>query len=173
MLEKKVINWYINIVLPAIQLDKTQHKTQQKELSMKRVKFLVCMTILLSLTFMGCQTAKKVSPEEAVNAQVNKFAQALKAKDIDTVMTLFSEKFEHYEWGDKAGAKEFLQQAADVGYLDSLEVDLSKMQIKVEGSTATAYPIEVTGNFGSTTVELVFTNENGNWLITGVDASDI
>ncbi len=140
---------------------------------MKRLNFLVCVTILLPLTFVGCQTAKKVSPEEAVNAQVNKFAQALKAKDIDTAMTLFSEKFEHYEWGDKAGAKEFLQQAADVGYLDGLEVDLSKMQIKVEGSTATVYPIEVTGNFGSTTVELVFTNENGNWLITGVDASGI
>jgi len=140
---------------------------------MKRLRLLVFAMMILPLVVAGCQTAKKVSPEEAINAQVNKFAQALKAKDIDTVMTVFSEKFEHYEWGDKAGAKEFLQQSADVGYLDGLEIDLSKMQIKVEGSTATAYPIEVTGNFGSTTVELVFTNENGNWLITGVDASNL
>ncbi len=140
---------------------------------MKRLRLLVFAMMILPLVVAGCQTAKKVSPEEAINAQVNKFAQALKAKDIDTVMTVFSEKFEHYEWGDKAGAKEFLQQSADVGYLDGLEIDLSKMQIKVEGSTATAYPIEISGNFGSTTVELVFTNENGNWLITGVDASNL
>ncbi|MCX8064422.1 MAG: hypothetical protein N3G21_04540 [Candidatus Hydrogenedentes bacterium] len=140
---------------------------------MKRVKFLVSVLILVSLIALGCQTGKKITPEEAISSQVNKFVQSLKAKDIETAMTVFSEKFEHYEWGDKAGAKEFLQQAADVGYLDGIEIDLSKMQIKVEGSTGTAYPIEVSGNFGSTTVELVFTNENGNWLVTGVDASNL
>lgn len=140
---------------------------------MKSVKVMIILLVAVPLVFAGCQTAKKVTPEEAIASQVNKFAQALKAKDIETAMSVFSEKFEHYEWGDKAGAKEFLQQAEDVGYLDGLEIDLSKMQIKVEGSTGTAYPIEVSGNFGSTTVELVFTNENGNWLITGVDASNL
>jgi len=142
----------------------------KKQLSLFAV---VMVTICVSLIIFGCQTAKKVSPEEAVTAQVNKFAEAMKAKNLDGVMAVFSEKFEHYEWGDKAGAREFLQQAIDVGYLDGLEIDLSKMQIKLEGSTATVYPIDIKGNFGSTTVELVFTNENGNWLVTGLDASDI
>lgn len=142
----------------------------KKQLSLLTV---VMATVCVSLIIFGCQTAKKVSPEEAVTAQVNKFAEAMKAKNLDGVMAVFSEKFEHYEWGDKAGAREFLQQALDVGYLDGLEVDLSKVQVKVEGTTATAYPIDVRGNFGSTTVELVFTNENGNWLVTGLDASDL
>jgi len=127
----------------------------------------------MSLVILGCQTGKKVTPEEAISAKINQFAETLKAKNIDGVMGIFSEKFEHYEWGDKAGAREFLQQAVDVGYLDNLEVDLSKLQIKVDGNTATAYPIDIKGNFGSTTVELTFTNENGNWLVTGLDASDI
>ncbi len=130
-------------------------------------------SVCVALVIVGCQTAKKVSPEEAITAQVNKFAEALKAKNIDGVMAGFSEKFEHYEWGDKAGAREFLQQASDAGYLDGLVVDLGSMQIKLEGNTATVYPIEISGNFGSTTVELIFTNEDGNWLITGLDASDI
>ncbi len=134
---------------------------------------VVIVTICMSLLVLGCQTAKKVTPEEAVTAQVNKFAEAMKTKNLDGVMAVFSEKFEHYEWGDKAGAREFLQQAIDVGYLDGLEIDLSKMQIKVEGATATVYPIDIRGNFGSTVVELVFTNENGNWLVTGLDASDL
>lgn len=131
------------------------------------------IVVCMSLVIVGCQTGKKVSPEEAVTAQVNKFAESMKTKNLDGVMAVISEKFEHYEWGDKAGFREFLQQAIDVGYLDGLEVDLSKMQIKVEGATATVYPIDIRGNFGSTTVELVFTNENGNWLVTGVDASDL
>ncbi len=130
---------------------------------------IVCVSWIL----FGCQTAKKVTPEEAVTAQVNKFAEAMKAKNVDGIMAIFSEKFEHYEWGDKAGAREFLQQAIDVGYLEGVEIDLSKMQVKVEGSTATAYPIDVRASFGATTVEMVFTKENGNWLVTGVDASDL
>ncbi len=142
----------------------------KKHFSLLTVAMVV---VCMSLIVFGCQTAKKVSPEEAVTAQVNKFAEAMKAKNIDGIMAVFSEKFEHYEWGDKAGAREFLQQAVDVGYLDGLEVDLSKMQVKVDGATATVYPIDIRGNFGSTTVELVFTNENGNWLVTGLDASDI
>lgn len=142
----------------------------KKQLSL----FTVLVAIIcVSLVVLGCQTTKKLTPEEAVTAQVNKFAEAMKAKNLDGVMAVFSEKFEHYEWGDKAGAREFLQQALDVGYLDDLEIDLSKIQIKVEGSTATVYPIDIRGNFGSTTIELVFTNENGNWLVTGLDASDL
>lgn len=143
---------------------------------MKKQFSLIAVAMLivgLSLIVVGCQTGKKVTPEEAISAQVNKFAEALKAKNLDGVMAVFSEKFEHYEWGDKAGAREFLQQALDAGYLDDLQVDLSQMQIKVEGSKGTAYPIDIKGNFGSTTVELIFTNENGNWLVTGLDASDI
>lgn len=131
------------------------------------------IVVLSVAVIVGCQTAKKMTPEEMIMGQINKFAQALKAGDVEGVMAVFSDKFEHYEWGDKAGAKEFLQQAKDAGYLEGLDIDVGKVQVKVEGDKATAYPIEVFGNFGSTTVEFVFTNENGTWLITGLDASDI
>lgn len=156
--------------------DKKTKLKIKKGQNMKKQFYLltvVMLTVCMSLIILGCQTAKKVTPEEAVTAQVNKFAEAMKAKNLDGVMSVVSEKFEHYEWGDKAGFREFLQQAVDVGYLDGLEIDLSKMQVKVEGATATVYPVDIRGNFGSTTVEIVFTNENGNWLVTGVDASDL
>lgn len=119
----------------------------------------------------GCATSGKMSPEEAISAKLDAFKTALLAKNIDGIMALFSEKFEHYEWNDKAGAKDFLSQAIDMGYLDGAEVDLSKKEIKLEGDTATVYPIEISGSFGSVTVELVFTNEGGNWMVTGLDAS--
>ncbi len=134
---------------------------------------VAAIAVCMSLVILGCQTAKKANPEELITAQVNKAMEALKAKNIDGVLEIYSEKFEHYEWTDKAGFREFLQQSSDAGYLDDLEIDLSKMQIKIEGNTGTVYPIEIKGSFGSTTVELVFTNEEGKWLVTGMDATGI
>jgi len=152
------------------------NKQKRKGIGMKKqmLFFSVAMiAVCMSLIILGCQTAKEVSSEEIITAQVNKAMEALKAKNIDGVLEIYSDKFEHYEWSDKAGFREFLQQASDAGYLDDLEIDLSKMQVKMEGNTGTAYPIEIKGSFGSTTVELVFTNENGKWLVTGMDATGI
>jgi len=115
----------------------------------------------------GCATVK---PEEQVAKQVDAFKALILAKDIDGLMGLFSDAFEHYEWGDKAGAKDFMQQAKDMGYMDGLTVDTSKAEKKIEGNKASVYPIEISGSFGSTTVELIFTKEKDAWKVTGLDA---
>jgi hypothetical protein len=73
---------------------------------------------------------KKANPEELITAQVNKAMEALKAKNIDGVLEIYSEKFEHYEWTDKAGFREFLQQSVMLAIWNDLEIDLSKMQVK-------------------------------------------
>ncbi len=140
---------------------------------MKKLSVFMTVAMLGALILAGCATGGGAKPADLVGKQANAFATAIKGEDIDGAMKLFSENFKHYEWSNKAGAKEFLANAKDMGYLKKLESDVSKMKVTVEGQTAKAYPIALTGSFGQVTVELSFAKEGANWMIVGLDASGI
>ncbi len=137
-----------------------------KKLSISTGLVVVCAVALVA----GCATTP---PEDLIKAQMAAFKAGIVAQNIDAIMAPFSEAFEHYEWGDKAGAKDFMNQAIDMGYLEGVEVNIDDAQVTVDGDKATAEPIEISGSFGSITVELAFTKEEGGWMITGLDASGI
>lgn len=141
---------------------------------MKRTALYV--TVMLALVLMaGCATSGKsaMTPEQQIKAKVDAWKTALIAKDLKGVMANFSDKFENDEWGDKAGAERFIGDAIDAGYLDSVEVSDKDMKIKVEGEKATVYPIDLSGSFGSITLELACTKEKAGWMVTGVEASGL
>lgn len=115
--------------------------------------------------------AAEVSPEEAIMAGVKLFTEKLAKQDIDGLMVAFSDDFENYEYGDKEGMKMFLEQAADMGYLEGLEVSLEDAEVKIDGDEATVYPVDASGAFGSITLELTLSKKNGEWKITGLDAA--
>jgi len=117
--------------------------------------------------------APAVDPKEELIANVKKFTEKLAAGDIDSVIDTFSDDFSHYELGDKEGVRNFLKGANDMGYLDDLEVDLSDTEIEIVGDEGTAYPIDISGAFGSATLELEGTLENGVWKLTNLDISGI
>lgn len=138
---------------------------------MKKMHMMKLGVVLGVIALMaGCATVK---PEEQVAKQMEIFKAAMLAQDIDGLTALFSDAFEHYEWGDKAGAKDFMSQAKEMGYMDGLTVDTAKAEKKIEGNKASVYPIEVSGSFGSTTLELIFTKEKDGWKITGLDAQGL
>lgn len=113
------------------------------------------------------------SPEEAVLAVLTDMGNAATAGDLDKVMTYFSEDFEHYEYGDKAGWKQFQQDAVDQGYWEGIEFDGSEAEIKIDGDSASVYPVDVTGAFGSLTFEYILKNEDGTWRIVEFDVSGL
>jgi len=117
--------------------------------------------------------AAAADPQAGIMTTVKAWTDGLIAQDIDAAMATFSENFEHYEYGDKAGVKDFIGQAIDMGYLEGLEVELEDAEVELDGGEATVYPIELMGAFGSVTFELVLTQEGGAWKVTGMDASGI
>lgn len=140
---------------------------------MKKVSILLSVVMVMALAMAGCATSGGTKAADVVSKQADTFVKAVQAKKIDDAMKLFSESFKHYEWGNKAGAKGFLTNALDMGYLDNLKSNMANMKVTVEGAKATAYPIELSGSFGTVTLELTFANEAGNWLISQLDASGI
>ena len=142
---------------------------------------IICGVMLIACAVLvaGCITTPAVPPEDLVRAQVGAFCAGLVAADLDVMMASFAEEFEHYEWGDKEGAKEFLEEAVDMGYLEDMEIASEDMEIELDddATSATAYPVDIEGAFGSATLEFTLGREEVEgkcvWLITGMDVSGV
>lgn len=131
------------------------------------VKLGLCM--LAMVVAVGCATAAKgPSDEEQIQSVLGKWSDSITAKNIDQLMTLYSENYKSDDGNTKADVKEFLQGAVDEGYLDDAKVDLATTQIVIEGDKATASPVDLSSPRGSYPVGLVLAKENGQWLIVGM-----
>jgi hypothetical protein len=152
--------------------EKRENRTTGKGTTVKKTLLIQGLLVAcVALLVVGCQTGGKVTPEDAIKAQVAKMKAAMATQKVPEIMTVFSENFKSDEWGDKAGMKDFIQQSVDMGYLEKMEVVTANMQIKVNGNTAVAYPIELNGSFGSITIELTFTKEAAGWMVTKMTTS--
>ena len=117
--------------------------------------------------------AAAASPGDRALEAAKAWGAALAEQDLDKVMAVFSDDFEHYEYGDKQGIADFIGQAMDMGYLEDLEVDMDDAEAEVDGNEIIIYPIDLLGAFGSVTFELVFKDVDGAMKIVGLDASGI
>lgn len=121
--------------------------------------------------------AAETDPKQALLSGISTILDAAKKEDLDTVMALVSEDFEHPQLGDKAGLREFLQGAIDMGYIemyaDDTEVSTEDTEFEEDGDELIIYPIDVEGPWGSATLEFVAKQEGGAWKIVGVDASGV
>lgn len=125
-------------------------------------------------------TAAVATPDSAKDnflKGVASIKEIAKKGDINAMMALISDDFEHPQVGGKAELKDFLQGAIDMGYLemyaDDTEIKTDDTEIKVDGDKATFYPIEVEGPWGSATLEFTAKLENGAWKIISADVSGI
>ena len=138
---------------------------------MKRSLIAGVLVAFVGAVFLsGCATGPSgPSDEELIKEAASGMTAAMVAQDLDKLMTFFSEDFENWEWGDKAGFKDFIGEAIDMGYLESAEVDMEDAEYKIEDGTGTVSPIELTASFGSATLEATLKKEGTAWLIVGMD----
>ena len=138
---------------------------------MKRsLAVLSIVSVIALASFTGCATcAKGSSDEEEILAVLATWEAGMIEPNVEKMASAFSEDFSNDEVADKAKLIEFIEGAIDMGYLEDGEIYKDDMEIKLEGDTATAYPIDFSTNAGEVTIELTFTKEEGGWMITGMD----
>jgi len=121
--------------------------------------------------------AAAADPKTALMDGIKNVLEAAKKEDLNAVMALVSEDFEHPQLGDKAGLQELLQSAIDMGYIemyaDDTEVSTEDVEFEQDGEEMIIYPIDVEGPWGSATLEFTAKQEGGAWKIVGVDASGV
>jgi len=133
----------------------------------------VLIGLIAAIWLCGCaMMGAGPSDEELVLEAVNDMMATMSAQNVEKLLTWYSEDFEHYEWGDKEGLAEFLEDAVAMGYLDDAESSLEETEVKIEEGVATVYPVELTAAFGSSTIELTLKKENGKWMVTGMEVEE-
>jgi len=136
-----------------------------------RKSLVSAMLLIALLAVAGCASAPSKSPEEQIRETVAKWTATLQQQDVDGCMSYFSEQFTNYSWGDKEGAREFIQDAKDTGLLEGLEISTDAMEITFDGpDRARVYPIDITGSFGTLTFDATVVKEKDGWKVIGLSA---
>ena len=134
-------------------------------------KSVISMIVLglVAVVVAGCSTAAKgPSDQELVNKLVADWKAATTAKDLDKVMTFYSDKFSN-ENGDKAGMKAFIKESIDMGYHENADFNTANAKVTIEKDAANVYPINLKAAFGSAAVRLNLKKEAAGWMIVGMD----
>lgn len=132
------------------------------------ISFSVACFVLMLVT--SCATSPPaLTDAELIDVLTEESMAAVKAQDIDKLMTYFSEDFSNYQLGDKEGTREFIENAKQSGYLDDLEIDLTEKVTTITGDEATGGPVILRGSFGSISLTLDGVKEEGGWKVVNMD----
>ena len=140
---------------------------------MNKANWISCSLALIALVMLtGCASTgggysapPPPSDEEVVTGLVASAMEALKAKDIATMVADYADDFSS-DNGGKDDTIAFLQGASDQGFLDGIMVDDSSMTVAIDGDSATAGPIALEGAFGALTLSFDLEKRDGKWWVT-------
>ena len=141
---------------------------------MKKMYYTLCAgALLLTLCMAGCVTAKGPSDEVLIQQTLDTWAKTLVAKDVDSFMVTFSEKFTSSQAADKATLAKFIKDAIDSGYLDDAKISFENAKRTLKDGKCTVYPVDLSGTAGSVASELTLAKEEGKWLVTGMEVDGL
>lgn len=118
-------------------------------------------------------SAPQESPEEGAMKTVKAYVKAAEDADVDMLMAQISENFNHYEAGDKAGLKAFVDGVKAEGMLEDITGNTADAKTTVEGDVVTVHPVELEGIFGTVTYEFQLKKEGDTWKIVGFEMSGV
>lgn len=146
----------------------------------KTALFSVCGALMLALALAGCATSggataqKGPSDEAGVKAALENWKAGMENKDVVKLGAGISDKFTHYEWGNKEQMLGFLKSQFEQGTLDGAKIDASKAVTKIENGIATVYPVDLVASFGTATIEFKLEKEaDGVWRATGINVEGV
>jgi hypothetical protein len=113
------------------------------------------------------------SPADGAMKTVAAYVKAAESAELETLMNLISDEFSHYEVGDKAGYRSFLEQVKGDGMLEDIKGNLADAKAEVKGDTVTVYPVELEGLFGTVTMEFELKKSGPDWKIVGLDMTGV
>ncbi len=115
----------------------------------------------------------KASPKDEAMKTVTAYVKAAEEGDTEKLLACFSEDFEHYDLGNKAGLRAFIEGVEAEGMLEDISGNVDDAEAEVDGDTVTVYPVELEGIFGTVTYEFELKAEGGEWKIVGFDMTGV
>ncbi len=142
---------------------------------MKTALSLGGLSLVLALVLTsGCATTgPAMSDEELVQKQLGVWSQGLVEQNMEMFLSTISESFSAAQAPDKKALADFIQQAIDAGYLEGAEVSAQDAQYTMGEGVCSVYPLDLMSVAGNVAVELTFTKEDGQWLVTGMEVDGL
>ena len=136
-------------------------------MKMKLMKVAICALAVVAVG--GCASTYGggggASDADMIQGLIDDMMAALQAQDVAKMVSFYSDDFTS-DNGDKAATEEFLAGAKDQGFLEDMEIDVSELQISVDGDSATVEPITLEGAFGVLTLGFELQKRGGSWVVT-------
>jgi hypothetical protein len=166
----------MTLAMPAFAQDDITKKLQDRIAGLSTEQQAALLLLLNQLDGSGGAASEEAkSPKDLAMEGIQGYIDGAMKGDVDAMMSWVSDGFEHYEYGDQAGLRDFLQEASDMGYLEDLEVSMEDTEVEVEDDGAVIlYPVDIEGMFGAATFEYVLQKQDdGKYRIIGMDVSGI
>ena len=113
------------------------------------------------------------SPEDGAMKTVKAYVKAAEDADVEALMAQISDGFNHYEVGDKAALRGFVDQVKTEGMLEDITGNTAEAKTEIEGDVVSVYPVELEGIFGTVTYEFKLKKEGEVWKIVGFEMTGV
>jgi len=134
------------------------------------MRVILAVSTVVALIFLcGC-TPKAEGDEADVMAVMDDYRSAFLAGDVDALLALFSEDWKDTHGSTKEDMKEGIKGMSEKGSHKGLEVDLSVIDVVVDGDMATVTPVTLSSPEGSITYTHKLKKEaDGVWRLVRTD----
>ena len=122
------------------------------------------MGVLIVVLAGGCQIGGP-SDEKRINTTMADWKAALKARNLDKVMAVYSEDYASERVKGKDAIREFMTRAFNEGWLDNVNVNFEEAKPAIEEDKAQFGPVAFISDRGTMKVDYTLQKENGAWLI--------
>jgi hypothetical protein len=128
---------------------------------------VACAVLALTATLSACTTTPDAASPARGHAgeTVEAWGAGLVAGDIDALIALCSDDFEHLKWGDLEGLRAFLTEAKAKGFFDGGTMSPNYIRLRNDGGAMIAYPVEFNSSTGPVAFELTLYPERNTWKI--------
>jgi len=123
--------------------------------------------------FLGRGKAKGPSNEQLIGQLTDTMKTALLAKDVEKVMTLFSNEFSTTEMPDKESAQALIEYGISMGFFDYCDVTYDMEDLTIDNDQAQLYPFQLQSGSDLVIVDVKMSKEKDGWKITGMSVEGI
>lgn len=123
------------------------------------------VSVITAVLICGCQMIGGPSDEKRINTTMADWKTALKTRNLDGVMTVYSEDYVSERVDGKDAIRQFMTRAFNEGWLENVNVNLEEAKPAIEENKAQFGPVAFISDRGTMKVDYTLQKEDGAWLI--------
>lgn len=133
---------------------------------MKRSVFTkLSVGVLIVALVCGCRMIGGPSDEKLIKSAMADWKTALTNRNLDRVMTVYSENYASERVNGKDAIRQFMTRAFNEGWLDNVNVNFEEAKPAIEEDKAQFGPVAFISDRGTMKVDYTLQKEDGAWLI--------